>query len=337
MAGIYEKNQIGKREDLSDVLSCIVAEETPFTSMLTKEGKPSNKIMNYQVSRFPDRAFDGVLDGDDVATYNDQKPRGLLTAVQQKFREAWFVSDFADEATVAGLPKGEVGEQKANALINLKFAIEGRLLSNEECSVDDGATVANETRGAVMWLSATAQTLYPVDSNFRTPAASRHAAALSGLTEAAFQALLASAWTKRRGAATLDGFVGITLKRLFDNWSSLTDAGAAFATFPVRTWSQSVESKSLVKVIDILKFSEATVRLHPSAYIGKASGTGADSAYTPNSGLFLDMGMWSLAWMRKPGLYELENKGGGPRGYADAIVGLKCKNPLGEVLVWANA
>jgi hypothetical protein len=337
MAGIVEKDQIGKREDLSDVLSCIVAEEAPFTSMLSKEGKPANKIMNYQASRFPDRAFDGVLDGLDVESYNDQKPRALLTAVQQKFREPWSVSDFADEATVAGLPKGEVGEQKANALINLKFAIEGRLLSNEECSVDDGATVANETRGAIMWLSSDAQATYPVDSNFRTPAASRHAAALSGLTEAAFQALLASAWTKRRGAVTLDGFVGITLKRLFDNWSALADAGASFATFPVRTFNQNSDSKALVKCIDILKFSEATVRLHPSAYIGKTAGTGADSAYTPRSGLFLDLAMWSLAWMRKPGLYQLENKGGGPRGYADAIVGLKCKNPLGEVLVWANS
>ena len=337
MAGIYEKDQVGKREDLADILSCIVAEETPFMSMLKKEGAPTNKIMNYQCKRYPDRAFEGVLDGEDVATYNDQAPRALLTAVTQKFREPWFVSDFGDNATVAGLPKGEKGEQKASALINLKFAIEGRLLSNEECSVDDGATVANETRGAIMWLSNTAQAVYPVDSNFRTPAASRHTSALSGLTEAAFQALLASAWTKRRGVATLDGFVGITLKRTFDNWSSLADAGASFGTFPVRTWNQSAESKALIKVIDILKFSEATVRLHPSAYIGKTSSTGADSEYTPRSGLFLDMAMWSLAWTRKPRLIDLEDKGGGPRGFADAIVGLKCFNPLGQCLVYTNS
>jgi hypothetical protein len=336
MAGIYEKDQVGKREDLADILSCVVAEETPFTSMLAKEGKPSNKIMNFQAKRYPDRAFAGVLDGADVAAYNDQAPRALLTAVCQKFVEPWMVSDFGDEAVIAGLPKGEKGEQKAAALINLKFAIEARLLSATECSVDNGSSVPNATRGAINWLLDTAQATYPVDSNFRTPAACRYTGALASLTEAAFQNLLAAAWTSRRGAGVLDGFVGITLKRVFDNWSSLTDAGSAFATFPVRTWNQNAESKALVKVIDILKFSEATVRLHPSAYIAKTVGTGADSAYTPRSGLFLDMAMWKLAWTRKPRLVDLEDKGGGPRGFADAILGLKCFNPLGQALVYAS-
>jgi hypothetical protein len=337
MAGVVEKDQVGKREDLSDILSCIVAEETPFTSMLKKEGKPQNKVMNYQAKRYPDRAFDGVMDDEDVSAYNEQAPRALLTAVCQKFREPWHVSDFADEAVVAGLPKGEKGEQKAAALVNLKFAIEGRLLSNEECSLENGTSIANETRGAIMWLSNTAQATYPVDSNFLTPAACRHAAALSGLTEAAFQVMLGAAWTKRRGVSVLDGFVGITLKRLFDNWSSLADAGASFATFPVRTFTQSADSKALIKVVDVLKFSEATVRLHPSAYIAKTSSTGADSAYTPNSGLFLDMAMWSLAWTRKPRMMDLEDRGAGPRGFADAILGLKCHNPLGQCLVYANS
>jgi hypothetical protein len=337
MAGIYEKDQVGKREDLADILSCVVAEETPFTSMLSKEGKPSNKIMNYQAKRYPNRAFAGVMDGEDVSTYNEQAPRAVLTAVCQKFVEPWMVSDFADEAVVAGLPKGEKGEQKAAALINLKFAIEGKLLSATECSVDDGGSTPNVTRGAINWLSADAQAVYPVDSNFRTPTGCRFTSALSGLTEAAFQNLLAAAWTSRRGVSVLDGFVGITLKRVFDNWSSLTDAGASFATFPVRTFNQSAESKALVKVIDILKFSEATVRLHPSAYIAKDSSTGADTAYTPRSGLFLDMAMWKLAWTRKPRMVDLEDKGGGPRGFADAILGLKCFNPLGQCLVYSGS
>jgi hypothetical protein len=86
----------------------------------------------------------------------------MLEGIAQKFRRPWFVSDIADVTTVAGLPSGEKGRQKAIAAIVLKLMIEARCLSNEECSEDNGTDTPNATRGGYMWLSTTAQALRPV-------------------------------------------------------------------------------------------------------------------------------------------------------------------------------
>lgn len=331
MAGLYEINQVGQRQDIADIVANIESENTPFVSMLKKEKKPNQKKMDYQAEAYPDAPFDGVMDGADVSAY-ESVSRGLLTAMQQKFRRPWQVSDFADETEVAGLPKGEKGRQKAAAATILKFMLENRFLSAEECSVDNGVAVPNETRGAFKWLEDSAQAVYPVPAAFLTKAASRHTGALSTLDEAAFKLLMASAYADRKQVSSLDGFVGLNLKSLFDNWTVKAETGSA-TVYPVRTFNADLKDRAVINIVDFLKFSTGTVRLHLSSRLHLTSATGAASAYTPNSGLFLDMKMWSMAYMRAPGMRELPDLGGGPRGFADCIAGLKCLNPLGQVVV----
>ena len=127
MAGLYEKDQVGQRQDIADIVANIESVNTPFVSMLKKEKKPNQKKMDYQTEAYPDVAFEGIMDGADVDAF-ESIPRGLLTAMQQKFRRPWKVSDFADETEVAGLPKGEKGRQKAAAAQVLKFMLENRFL-----------------------------------------------------------------------------------------------------------------------------------------------------------------------------------------------------------------
>ena len=40
MAGLVERNQVGKREDLADIISIVDAKKTPFTSMVKKGSAP---------------------------------------------------------------------------------------------------------------------------------------------------------------------------------------------------------------------------------------------------------------------------------------------------------
>lgn len=336
MPGVMEASQVGQLQEISDVVTNIRADEMPFISMCKKSKKPHQKIATWQNEDYRNGSIEGVMDNEDVQSFNSQ-PRVLLTGVCQKSREPWSVSDFAAETDVAGLPKGEKARQKAVAAIVLKMMMEGRALSNEECSVDNGVDTPNETRGVFKWIQAAAQALYPVDASFRPAAAVIYSGTLANLTETSFTAQLAAAFKARRGKLNLDGFVGIDLKVKFDDFTA-RDAEATATNVPVRQWTQNAKQKRFIKVVDFLELSTGTVRLHPSTYLYKNT-NGSDSAYTHKSGAFLNMDMWELGFLgnRRPRMMELPDLGGGPRGYSDAIYIIKCLNTLGQVMVLSNA
>ena len=335
MPGLYEADQVGQRQEISNEVFNIRADETPFVSLAKKDPKPKKKVATWQVETFRDGSLGGVMDGADVDSFNSQG-RELLTGVCQKFREPWFVSDFADETEVAGLPTGEKGRQKMVAAKVLKYSLEGRSLSILECSTDNGTDTPNATRGVFRWLQATAQTVYPVPAAFRPASACIHSGALSTLTESTFEAQLAAAFKARKGKLNLDGFVGITLKQKFDNWTA-RDPEASAANYPVRVFRQEAGKKAMVKCVDFFDFSTGQVRLHLSTYLYK-NADGSDSDYTHRSGAFLDMNMWSIGFLgdRRPRMVELPDLGGGPRGFSDCIAVVKCLNPLGQVVVIAE-
>jgi hypothetical protein len=335
MPDAIERTQVGKRQEIADIVTNIIAEETPFTSTIRKEGKPNQQKMDYQTETYPQVSLVGVMDNEDVTSF-DSVPRKELTARQQKFRRPWKVSDFASETTVAGLPKGEKGRQKAAAAVILKFAMEGRCLSGADARIDNGQDEAYETRGVLSWLDGTAHAVDPIPADFRTPASHRHTGTLAAFTETVFREMLSASYQERRSRNSLDGYVGIDLKNHIDNWTVYTADGPASET-PVRQFNQSAESKRILTVVDMLEFSAGRVRLHLSSYLALDEVTGAATAYTPRSGAFLDMRMWSMASMRRPGMYDLPNMGGGPRGYCDTIAGIKCYNPLGQLVAYISA
>ncbi|MDH3834856.1 MAG: DUF5309 domain-containing protein [Nitrosopumilus sp.] len=332
MPPLIERNQAGQRQDIADIVANIVSEKTPCTSTLRKESRPNQKKMDYQVETYPDASFDGVMDNADVSSF-DSVPREEVTAIQQLFRRPWRVSRFADVTQVAGVPKGERGRQRTKALIILKFMVESRILCDADCTVDNGTDTPNRTRGAFHWMQTTAQSLFPVPASFRPAANVRYTGALGSLTEDAFRQRLDRAYDQRRGECNLMGFVGTELKKVFDYFTVRVDAGSSNETYPVRTFTASQDSKKVLACVDILEFSTGKVSLHLSSYLQRTPTTGGVTDFSTRSGLFLDMSMWSLAYQDAPALYDLENQGGGPRGYADCIMGLKSYNPLGQVVV----
>jgi hypothetical protein len=330
MPGAFEVDQVGQRQDIANEVFNVRADETPFTSMVPKRKRPLKKLTQWQVEDYPDPSHAGIMDGADVESF-ESTPRVMLEGIAQKFRRPWFVSDFADVTTVAGLPSGEKGRQKAIAAIVLKLMIEARALSAEECSEDNGTDTPNATRGAFMWMSVSEQALRPVPAAYRPASACVYSSTLAALTETAFEACLAAAYKARRGKLDLDGFVGIELKQKFDNWTA-RDSEATTTNVPVRTFNQDSSKNAIIKVVDFFKFSTGTIRVHLSSHL-RLGANGAASAYTHKSGLFIDRKMWALGFMRDPGMRELPDLGGGPRGYSDAIATLECHNPLGQVVL----
>ena len=334
MPGAMEIDQVGQKQEISEIVFNIRADETPFTSMLPKDKKPHNKLPTWQVETYRAGSLAGVMDNADVAAFNSE-PRFLLTGVAQKVREPWSVSDFADETDVAGLASGEKGQQKLVAAKVLKFSMEGRCLSKEACTVDNGVAIPNATRGALEWIDNAAQTLYPVPAAFRPALTNIYTDDLADFTESEFEAMGQSAFKERKGKLNLDGFVGIDLQAQMDNWTA-RDPEATAANYPVRSWTQDANKKAFIKVVNFFTFSWGQVRTHLSTYI-YLDADGAETDYTHKSGLFADMSMWALGFMRKPRMGDLPDLGGGPRGFADAIMVLKCRNPLGQMKVETDA
>jgi len=71
----------------------------------------------------------------------------------------------------------------------------------------------------------------------------------------------------------------------------------------------------------------------PSWYLACEESTGAATNFTTRSGVGVDLSMWEICFIDNPAKYDLEDKGGGPRGYHDEVYILKCLNPLGQVSV----
>lgn len=319
----FETDLVGKRQSLANIIANVENTSCPYTSMLQKRSKPTNQPHTWQAEVYPDSDHEPVEDGKDVETF-DTVPRYPLTAYSQKFWRNPAVSDFADEAEIAGAQGGsEMARQKAIAMIVLKRKMESRFLSNADTYVDGKKY---STRGLFSWISNSAQTNNPVPSQVRTPSAQIYTSTLALFTEASFATMCASAFIQRKGPGTYDAFLGIYLKQKFTEFTSYQPTVSNFTA--VRQFTRPGESQKFVNTIDFLKTDTGEYRLHASSFLRTTAATGAAAAGTHLSGAVVDMDMVALLYTRLPRLKELENKGGGPRAMCDAIALHQVDNPI---------
>lgn len=332
-AQAFEKEQVGKRQSWANIIANIQTEATPFTSMAQKREKPKQVLHSWQVKKYLETGHRGVVDGQD-ATGFDSNPRSLIQMNGQKTWRKPGVSDFADEAEIVGLSKGEMAEQIADALVAVKWQIEKRVLSNNDCLDDNGTTVGNETRGAFQYINNTAQALYPVPLAFRTPAPQIYTGALSGFSENGFLAMARNSYKQRKGPFSMHAFLGIDLKAKFTDFSKYTDN--VVNTTPVGRFNQDADSKALVRTIDKLVLDTGEVHLHPSSFLFTDADTGADTANTHLSGIVTDMDMVGLAYTRMPRVVKLQYQGGGQKAIVDAIFLSMFDNVQGAMAIVIN-
>lgn len=326
MPAAFEAQLVGKRPSWANIIANVEAEATPYTSMVEKRSKPAQVLHSWQVKSYPVTGHRGVVDGQDANTF-DSNPRKLIQMNSQKTWRKPGVSDFADEAEIVALNKGEMAEQISDALVTVKRQIEKRCLSGEDCKDDNGTTVGNETRGAFSYINQTAQTLYPVPDGFRTPPAQIYSSTLANFGEEGFLAMARSSYKQRKGPFKMQAFLGVDLKAEFTNFSKYVDNVAS--TTPVRQFNQEASSKAVIHCIDKLVLDTGEVDLHLSSYLYTDPDTGADTAYTHNSGIVVDMDKVGLAYTRMPRVVKLPYAGGGQKAIVDAIFMHMMDNVLG--------
>jgi hypothetical protein len=322
MAQLYERTQVGKREDLADYISLVDAKDTPFVSMAPKGSKPGNTYFQWQADNFPSAATTGTVDGTDVGTSDYQNlnsGRALLANYVQIFRRPVRVSPLSvDVSIVAGL-RDELAGMVAKGITLMKRDMEATFLSANDGQADNG-TVPYLTKALGSFVSTSGGTVPAIPSAFRTPSGNivGSSAAASTLTETDVQGLLTSIWNQTGTYRDYDCIVGSTLKRAFTNLMFTTPStGSTNTQSAIRTFQREANADVYISSVDVFEGDFGRLKIHPDAF--------APAAY---QGYVIPMDLTEIRYANMPEIRDLPDYGGGPARLIEAVAGLVVKNPL---------
>lgn len=334
MAQVFEQTQVGKRESFADLIAVAESEKTPYTSMLPKRKRPNQMDHSWQMKGYRVAGHQGVIDGVDATNFNST-PRERVHCYSQKIWDPVAVSDLAEEAEVAGVGKGEMAAQIADAFVTAAQIIERRCLSSYDTLAQSAPVNGYETRGAFSWLATAAQATFPVPAAFRPNANQLYSGTLAAFDENALLGMARAAAKRRKGPTTLKGIVGIDLKAKFNDFTRYDATVGSFTN--IRRFNQNADDRQVINIIDRVVLDTGTIELHPSFFLYTDKTDGSNTAYTDSSGVFIDMEMASLAYSRLPRVFKLQYAGGGYKAVVDAIFLHMQDNPVGGFSATINS
>lgn len=325
MAQATSYNVAGNREDLLDILSILEPEDTPLLSTLSKTKSPTNIYQEWQVDNLQAPSFAGVLDGADVTSFsNAAVNRARIGNYGQIFRRDWAVSQVQELSNPAGV-SNEVAASKAKKLREIKRDMESAIGSDNDMQADNG-TVPYLTRGLGKWIQNGAQTTNAVPASFRTPSASIDTTATASLTEATFNGVSSSIYQQNGGRRSYTLFAGPSLKSAISNFQRVTGSSGTTKTYMV---TQDAKENAVDLNVEIYRGDFHDVTVIPTLFNGVVSGDTSITDQRKARGYVIDPELVGIGYMKGLGAEELENQGGGRRGYVDAIISVVVKNPLG--------
>jgi hypothetical protein len=316
MAMAKTTNVSGNREDLSDILTILEPERTPLLS-LAKKGKANGTFFEWQVDDMSDPAFAGVVEGEDETSFtNKQANRAKLGNYIQVFRRNYQVSNIQELVDVAGVDN-EFSYAESKAVREMKRDLESALCSAQDRQQDNG-TDPYKTRGLFKWLGEGGQ---PADVGAGFQSVASVSLGGSAFTEANMNGLLQDLYEANGmpgGQLTL--IAGPGLKRDISDFARQEGTTTAL-NFQV---TQPAESKSISLVVNMYEGDFGNVAVVPSLFLNRTSGSGTIDS---DAGLLIDPEYIAVNTLKAESNSELENKGGGRRGFCEVIAGLACLSP----------
>ena len=326
MALLLETAQVGKREDLRDIMSVVDAKKYPLTSMAPKGAAPKNTLVEWLADNYPSPSFSGIVDGDDITAYeNMASGRARLQARVQIFRHAPMVSLLAQEVSdVAAIgQRQEMAKSIVKAIEMLKRDMECAFCADVDSQAQSGST-PYRTRGLGIWIQNGAQTDLPVAAAYRTPTASIDTTATASLTEANVNAVLQSVWDQTGSDNTFQLICGRALRSRFSTFTQYQTA-ATNVMAAMRMFTQNLNERKITATIDVYEGDFGTIELLPTAWNAADQAAAVQRA----RGYLLNMDLIQLLYHTPPQRKPLPDLGGGPREMVYAIAALCVLNPLG--------
>ena len=307
-------NTVGQREDLSDVLTILEPESTPFVSMANK-ATATGTFFEVQVDDLSVVDFSGINEGEDVSSFDNKAAnRARIGNFIQSFRRTYAVSNIAELVDTAGVAN-EFAASEAKAVREIKRDLEAAVCSAQDRQADSGTGSPYKTRGMFKFLGVGGQ-----PSDIPTFAQNVANDTTGTQTEATFNSVLQELYEANGmpgGQLTL--IAGPQLKKEISDFAR--QAGGAGFAFSV---TQPAESKKITLTVNLYEGDFGTVAIVPSVFLNRTSGS---STIDGDAGLLIDPEYVAIHTLQAESNSELENQGGGRRGFCDVIAGLACHSP----------
>ena len=323
MATATSYNVAGNREQILDVLTILEPEETPVVSM-AKKLPATATFVEWQADTLSAPAFDGVGEGEDVTSFSNKViDRTKLGNYVQKFRREWMVSDIQQLVNTAGV-SSEVANSEAKSMRELKRDLESAVCSVQDRQAEAGSGTPYKTRGLGKWLAnggAAGAAPSDLPSAYQMPSASLDSTAT--VLESHFNTVVQSRYeTVGNAGARLTLVAAPDLKAQISNFTR-SEGTSREINYIV---TQDATSKQVTLSVNVYDGDFGLVNIVPSLFNNRTSGS---NTIDDDWGYLIDPELIGLFVLKAESNTELENQGGGRRGYTDVIAGLACFNPLG--------
>ena len=260
-------------------------------------------------------SFAGVSEGEDVQSFTNQAAnRTRLGNYVQKLRRSFMVSDLQQLVDTAGV-SNEYANAESKAVRELKRDFEAAICSSQDRQAEAGAGTPYKTRGMFKWLGVGGQPS-DVPADFQNVANDTTATQ----TETTFNTVLQELYEANGmpgGQLTL--IAGPSLKAQISDFSRAI--ASVQSTYQV---TQTAESKKITLSVNLYDGDFGTVAIVPSVFLLRTSGS---ATVDGDAGLLIDPEYVSVFSLKAESRSELEDQGGGQRGFADLIAGISCDSP----------
>lgn len=279
--------QVGLREDLSDAIYNIAPTDTPYTSMVQKGKKATNRKIEWQTDTLA--ADDGsiaVLEGADATdrTFTATVRLANHTHIMDR---AIKITDSADEVTAAGRDT-ETGLQVMKRTKELKRHMENRLCGNWK-SDDGSALTARQCAGFCAWITtndsrgqagATDGTQGGFSNGVVTAATDGTSSSLRTFSETLLKGVIKSVWDEGGEASIM----------LMDSENKQALSAFAGVATKYNIVDKNTRSNEIVAGIDLYASDFGVKKAVPSRFVGgRAAGNNRDHEV-----MIIDPKLWSL-------------------------------------------
>jgi hypothetical protein len=261
--------QVGLREDLSDAIYNIAPTDTPFTSMVQKGKKATNRKIEWQTDTLAsDDGSIAVLEGAD-ATDRTFTATVRLANHTQIMDRAIKITDSADEVTAAGRDT-ETGYQVMKRTKELKRHMENRLCGNW-ASDDGSALTARQCAGFAAWITtndsrgqagATKGTQGGYSNGIVSAATDGTSSSLRTFTETLFKGRVKACWDE--GGEDSVVLMNSGLKQKLSGFSGVATK--------YNIVDKNTKSNEIVGAVDLYASDFGVKKAVPSRFIGGRSG-----------------------------------------------------------------
>lgn len=325
MAQATTYDAVGNREGLTDLMTMIDPAQTPIFSMAPK-GRATSMLHEWQVDNLATRSLAGVEEGDDVSSFENKEANVARTGNRvQRFRRSWKVTEEQQAVTTAGIEDNKA-YAKMKALKELKRDIEARIGSDEDLA-SGAAGTPSEMRGLGDWIANTGPT--DLDSAYHTPDDSYTATDSGDLTETILNDVQQSIYEQSGEMSSYMMVAGPGQKQAVTLLGRNQIAGGTTGdqAFAIRTMVEQATSHKLTANILTYEGDFGSLALVNSVHL--AIGTnGAFSNASRGRAYIFRPEMLEINELVTTHDKELEDQGGGPRGYVSSTLTLTVKNPL---------